>query len=156
MLALWSCGRRRSVVQAQRQIHRALRAAFTIAEMIVRTIAQQPPLAVPRRYTRVGTHGSEYHSVRGFSAPLIHATLQCPQLPVRVDARALSLQPFQQLARCMPRLGLEPFPQLSRDGRERIGPTPQSLGLRLCHAGRADLTLLACGAQTREELLQCR
>src|SRR5438552_18901328 len=29
MLALWSCGRRDSVVQAQRQIHRAVRAAFT-------------------------------------------------------------------------------------------------------------------------------
>jgi hypothetical protein len=31
MLALWSCGRRGSVVQAQRQIHRALGAALTIA-----------------------------------------------------------------------------------------------------------------------------
>src|SRR5689334_22982974 len=40
------CGRRGSVVQAQRQIHRALRAAFTIAETIVRTIAEQASLAV--------------------------------------------------------------------------------------------------------------
>jgi hypothetical protein len=29
MLALWSCGRRASVVQAQRQIHRVLLAACT-------------------------------------------------------------------------------------------------------------------------------
>src|SRR5580700_1781420 len=48
MLALWSCGRRAGVVQAQRQIHRALRTAFTIAETVVRTIAEQPALAVPR------------------------------------------------------------------------------------------------------------
>src|SRR6202040_269823 len=47
MLALWSCGRRAGVVQAQRQIHRALRTAFTIAETVVRTIADQPALAVP-------------------------------------------------------------------------------------------------------------
>src|SRR6516164_2757861 len=47
MLAPWSCGRRGSVVQAQRQIHRVLRAAFTIAEIVVRSIAQQPALAVP-------------------------------------------------------------------------------------------------------------
>src|SRR5689334_3215425 len=40
-LALWSCGRRVSVAQAQRQIHRALRAAVTIAEVVVRTIAER-------------------------------------------------------------------------------------------------------------------
>src|SRR5947207_8734661 len=57
-LALWSCGRRVSVVQAQRQIHRALRAAVTIAEVVVRTIAERAGLAVPRRNTRIGSHGS--------------------------------------------------------------------------------------------------
>src|ERR1700720_3628059 len=156
MLALWSCGRRAGVVQAQRQIHRALRPAFTIAETVVRTIADQPALAVPRGHTSIGRHGSEHHSVRGFSAPLLQPTLQCPQLPVGVDAGALSLQPFQQLARCMPRLCLEPSPQLGRHCREWIGPTPQSLGLRLCYTGRAYLALLPCRAQSREELLQCR
>src|SRR5215469_9121416 len=35
MLAQWGCGRRPSVVQAQRQIHRALRAAVPIAETVV-------------------------------------------------------------------------------------------------------------------------
>src|ERR1700730_1897875 len=70
MLALWSCGRRVSVVEAQRQIHRAPRAAFTIAETVVRTIAEQPALAVPSGHTSIGRHGSEHHSVRGFSAPL--------------------------------------------------------------------------------------
>src|SRR5437588_12423285 len=70
MLALWSCGRRPCVVQAQRQIHRALRAALTIAEMIVRTIAEQPALTVPRRVARIDRHGSEYHSVRSSSARL--------------------------------------------------------------------------------------
>src|SRR3984893_9883680 len=104
MLALWSCGRRVSVVQAQRQIHRALRAAFTIAETVVRTIAEQPALAVPSGHTRIGRHGSEHHSVRGFSAPLLQPTLQCPQLPVGVDAGALSLQPFAHLTRWRTRL----------------------------------------------------
>src|SRR5258706_373878 len=47
MLALWSCGRRAGVAQAQRQIHTALRTAFTIAETAIRTIADQPALAVP-------------------------------------------------------------------------------------------------------------
>src|SRR6267378_1987257 len=62
MLALWSCGRRVSVVQAQRQIHRALRAAFTAAKTVGRTIAEQPARAVPRGHTSIGRHGSEYHS----------------------------------------------------------------------------------------------
>src|SRR6202022_1330808 len=70
MLALWSCGRRAGVVQAQRQIYRALRTAFTIAETVVRTIADQPALAVPRGHTSIGRHGSEHHSMRGFSSPL--------------------------------------------------------------------------------------
>jgi hypothetical protein len=46
-----------SVVQAQRQIHRALRAAFTIAKMSVRTIAERPAFAVPRRIARIDRHG---------------------------------------------------------------------------------------------------
>src|SRR5438477_4273970 len=71
MLALWSCGRRPCVVQAQRQIHRALRAALGIAEMIVRTIAEQPALIVLRRINRIDRHGSEYHLMSGFSAPFL-------------------------------------------------------------------------------------
>src|ERR1700747_484518 len=71
MLALWSCGRRPCVVQAQRQIHRALCAALTIAEMIVRTIAEQPAFIVPRCIARMDCHGTEYHSVRSFSAPVL-------------------------------------------------------------------------------------
>src|SRR5438046_6974782 len=54
-LALWSCGRRVSVVQAQRQIHRALRAAVTIAaEVGVRTLAVRAALAVPSRVLKKG------------------------------------------------------------------------------------------------------
>ena len=113
MLALWSCGRRGRVVQAQRQIHRAFCAAFTMADMVVRTIAKQA--APVRRNVKIGGVGSEDHSVRGFSAPLLQATLQCPQLRVRLDTGALSLQPLQQLARCVPRLGLKPAAQLGRD-----------------------------------------
>src|SRR6516162_691115 len=56
----------------------------------------------------------------------------------------------------MPRLCLKPSPQLGRDCREWIGPTPQSLRLCLCYAGRAYLALLPCRAQPGEELLQCR
>jgi hypothetical protein len=93
MLALWGCGRRGSVVQAQRQIHRASRATFTIAETVLRTVAEQTALG--GRNARIGGRGSEDHSVRGFSAPLLQATLQCPQLPLRVDAGVLSLQPLQ-------------------------------------------------------------
>src|SRR5262244_2917445 len=66
MLALWSCGRRGSVVQAQRQIHRASRATFTIAETVVRTIVEQAAAGADRRKARIGGHGSEDHSARGF------------------------------------------------------------------------------------------
>src|SRR3954454_20541565 len=59
------------------------------------TIAERAAFAVPRRNTRIGSHGSEHHSVRGFSAPLLQAALQCPQPAVRVDAGVLSLQPLQ-------------------------------------------------------------
>src|SRR5947209_6896489 len=147
-LALWSCGRRVSVVQTQRQIHRALRAAVTIAEVVLCTIAERAGLAVPRRNTRIGSHGSEHHSVCGFSAPLLQATLQCPQLPVRVDAGALSLQALEELARCVPRLGLKPSLQLGRNCRKWIRSPPRSLGLRLCYAGRAYLTFPPRRAQS--------
>jgi hypothetical protein len=89
---LWAT---RSVVQAQRQIHRALRAAFTIAELVVRTMAEQTVLAVPRHNAKIGRHASEYHSLRCFSSPLLQATLQCPQLPVWVNTWALRLQSLQ-------------------------------------------------------------
>ena len=48
MLARWTCGRRGSIVQPQRQIHGAFRAGFPIAETIVRPIAEQT--ATERRY----------------------------------------------------------------------------------------------------------
>jgi hypothetical protein len=66
-----------------------------IAGIVVRTIAEQAAFAIPRRNARIGSHGSEYHPVGGFSALPLPATLQCAQLPVRVDAGALSLQPLQ-------------------------------------------------------------
>src|SRR5262249_3483126 len=94
MLTLWSCGRRGSVVQAQRQIHRALRAGFTIAATIC-IIAEQALLAVLMRKARSGRRGSEYHSVHGFSTPFLQAALQCAQLSVWVYIGPLSLQPFQ-------------------------------------------------------------
>jgi hypothetical protein len=34
---------------------------------VVLTIADQPAVAVPRGDTSIGRHGSEHHSVRGFS-----------------------------------------------------------------------------------------
>jgi len=57
----WSCGRRASVVQAQRQIHRAFRAAFTIADTMVPTGAAGPVT----RNIKIGDVGSEDHSVHG-------------------------------------------------------------------------------------------
>src|SRR6516164_4120731 len=92
MLALWSCGRRGSVVQAQRQIHRAL--CMAIAGRAVRATGQQVQLAVLMRKARISRGGSEYHLVRGFSAPYLQAALQCSQLSVRVYTGALSLQPL--------------------------------------------------------------
>jgi hypothetical protein len=71
MLALSGCERRPSVVQAQRQIHRALRAAVTIAETVVDDTTDQGSLAVTSYGSRIGSHGSEYHSMRGFSAPVL-------------------------------------------------------------------------------------
>jgi hypothetical protein len=64
-------------------------------KQFVRTIAEQAPLAVPMRKARSARGGSEYHLVRGFSAPFLQAALQCPQPSVRVDTGALSLQPLQ-------------------------------------------------------------
>src|SRR5215469_524523 len=80
-LALWSCGRRGSVVQAQRQIHRALCTAIT--GKVARPIAEQVQLTVLMRKAKI-RGGSEYHLVRGFSAPFLQAPLQCSQLSVRV------------------------------------------------------------------------
>jgi hypothetical protein len=43
---------------------------LAIAEMIVGTIAEQPAFIVPRCIARIDRHGSEYHSLRSFSAPV--------------------------------------------------------------------------------------
>ena len=53
MLALWSCGRRRSVVQAQRQIHRAFAGSRAATYALRHTGHADPPLALAeenRRY----------------------------------------------------------------------------------------------------------
>src|SRR3954447_19209766 len=89
---LWATRQRRPSAAANPQ---ALRAAFTIAETIVRTIAEQASLAVPMRKARIGRGGSEYHLVRSFSAPFLQSALQCPQLSVWVYTGALRLQPLQ-------------------------------------------------------------
>src|SRR5690348_6145817 len=51
MLALWSCGRRRSVVQAQRQIHRAFAGSYAATYALRHTRYADPPhpLAAPRK-----------------------------------------------------------------------------------------------------------
>jgi hypothetical protein len=49
MLALWSCGRRRSVVQAQRQIHRAFAGGYAGTYALRHTRHADPPLALPRK-----------------------------------------------------------------------------------------------------------
>ena len=49
MLALWSCGRRRSVVQAQRQIHRAFAGSDAATYALRHTRHADPPLALPRK-----------------------------------------------------------------------------------------------------------
>src|SRR6266436_8663546 len=54
MLALWSCGRRRSVVQAQRQIHRAFAGSYAATYALRHTRHADPtyPLAPPRKIGR--------------------------------------------------------------------------------------------------------
>jgi hypothetical protein len=47
------------------------RAAFAIAGIRVRNTIDQGLLAFTRREPRIGRHGSEYHLVRGFSAPFL-------------------------------------------------------------------------------------
>src|SRR5215471_1228232 len=69
MLAVWSCGRRDGLVQAQRQIHRAFRAAYTIAEVIFCAIADETLPAGLMRKARSGRRGSEYR----FGARLLGA-----------------------------------------------------------------------------------
>ena len=49
MLALWSCGRRRSVVQAQRQIHRAFAGSYAATYALRHARHADPPLALPRK-----------------------------------------------------------------------------------------------------------
>src|SRR3984893_14562388 len=54
MLALWSCGRRGSVVQAQRQIHRAFAGSYAATYALGHTGHAEPPnpLAPPRKIGR--------------------------------------------------------------------------------------------------------
>src|SRR6266478_483387 len=54
MLALWSCGRRGSVVQAQRQIHRAFAGSYAATYALGHTRHADPPypLAPPRKIGR--------------------------------------------------------------------------------------------------------
>src|SRR5690242_11656740 len=49
MLVLWSCGRRRSVVQAQRQIHRAFAGSYAATYALRHTRHADPALALPKK-----------------------------------------------------------------------------------------------------------
>src|SRR5712671_2945014 len=49
MLALWSCGRRRSVVQAQRQIHRVFAGSYAATYALRHTRHADPTLALPKK-----------------------------------------------------------------------------------------------------------
>jgi hypothetical protein len=49
MLALWSCGRRSCVVQAQRQIHRAFAGRYAATYALRHTRHADPPLALPKK-----------------------------------------------------------------------------------------------------------
>src|SRR5208282_6273043 len=118
--ALWSCGRRVRVAQAKRQIHGALPAANTITGGFLSPIAQQAPFCPVDLEARALRRGREDHSPRGFSPPPLEATLECPQLPVRVDARMLGLQPLEQFATGPLRLGLEPLPKHRPAGLKRV------------------------------------
>jgi len=51
---------------------------------------------------------SKHQCVRDLAPPTLKLALQRSQLSVRIHAGALTLQPLKQLARCPPRLGLEP------------------------------------------------
>jgi len=65
---------------------------------------------------RLHRWGCEDQSPRGFSPPPFEATLECPQLPVRIDTGMLSLQPLEQFATGPLRLSVEPLPK-ERPGR---------------------------------------
>src|SRR6516165_3630820 len=67
VVGLWSCGRRVCVVQAKRQIHRAFRATFAVAEGALCYVAEQAALKVAGR---IGSR-SKHHSMRSVSAPLL-------------------------------------------------------------------------------------
>src|SRR5881398_2862250 len=54
MLALWSCGRRAGVVQAQRQIHRAFAASYAATYALRRTRHADPPNRLPVDENRPG------------------------------------------------------------------------------------------------------
>ena len=71
MLALWSCGRRRSVVQAQRQIHRALAGSCAATYALRHTRHADPPLALPRKI------GAARLFISASSLDLVVAQLSC-------------------------------------------------------------------------------
>ena len=87
MLALWSCGETRERRPSAAANPQGSSRRLTIAETVVRTIAEQPALG-PHQ------HRPPWFRIpfgARFSAPLLQPPLQCPQLPVGIDAGALSL-----------------------------------------------------------------
>src|SRR3981081_3904020 len=73
---LWSCGRRVSVVQTQRQIHRVLLATDTAAGETMR----------PRRATRRGVYGQTEAQMRTIRGELAIGRIFTPQMgaPLRI------------------------------------------------------------------------
>ena len=77
MLALWSCGRRAGVVQAQRQIHRAFAGSYAAAYALRHTRHAAPPypLAAPKKIGRnksdeaVGVSFGQHSSYPGCLLP---------------------------------------------------------------------------------------
>src|SRR5215470_4059446 len=141
--ALWSCGRRVSVVQAKRQIPRAYSADDL--ESFLSLFGYLPEF----RY-------AEYHVDRILTTPLFQSTLQGSQLPIRIVPWMRGLQAFEEFARGEPRLSLEPLPELGRDRHKRIWPSPLAHRFRFGDAGRAHLSGVPCGTKAGEKFLQAR
>jgi hypothetical protein len=130
MLALWSCGRRGSVVQAQRQIHRALAGSCAATYARRHPRHADRPLALPRK---IGATGLFIYSASSLSLgvaqlscvrlalaslalfePIAHATLPISICQTRTTIfRLSSVKLFLKAAFTAPK----PLPSLRRRGR---------------------------------------
>jgi hypothetical protein len=72
---------------------------------------------------------SEYHSVCDFASPLLHTTLECSQLPIRIDAEIFCLQSWDVSNLFV--VGGSAFPQNPANG-----PT-ETIGMLACWAADA-------------------